>query len=114
MPHAFKAAGAAVAIVFCFAASPAMAQDGLAGLHDQVRIGNKVCMADHFHSGSSSGMPSKKAAEMEAIRSWAGFTAWEYGNQWGSFAMAESRRVQCQQSGGAWSCNIEARPCRRR
>lgn len=42
-------------------------------------VKRKACMADHFHYGSSSGQPNKKAAEREAIASWEGFTAFEYG-----------------------------------
>ena len=95
--------------------SPAAAQQdgGLAGLHDKVRVGNKICMADHFHTGSSAGQPSRRQAESAAIADWAGFTAWEYGNNWANFGMAESKTMTCQQAGG-WSCSADARACRRR
>lgn len=95
--------------------TPALAQqDGaLVGLHQLGRVGNKICMVDHFHSGSSSGRDNRKAAEAAAISDWAGFTAWEYGSHWGHWGMAESKRVQCHQAGG-WSCTVEARPCKRR
>lgn len=106
---------ASASLAFSATMTPAAAQqDGaLVGLHAKVRIGNKVCMADHSHFGSSSGQPSRKAAEVAAIRDWASFTAWEYGNHWGNFQMAVGRSVSCSQSGG-WGCNVEARPCRRR
>ena len=92
----------------------ASAQDtGLSGLHEKVRVGGKVCFADHFHFGTSNGQRSRKLAEIEAIRSWEGFTAWEYGDAWGRFANAVSKGVKCSQSGGSWGCDIEARPCRR-
>lgn len=104
------AAGMA-ALLFPVAAS---AQDtGLSGLHDKVRVGGKVCFSDHYHSGASSGERSRKAAEMAAIRSWQDFTAWEYGSAWGSFANAASKSMKCGQTGGSWSCNVDARPCRR-
>lgn len=87
---------------------------GLVGLHALVRNGTKVCMADHYHDGYSSGEPSRKAAEVAAARSWVGFTAWEYGSAWGSFAMAESKKISCSGSGNSWSCSVSARPCRKR
>jgi len=96
---------------------PAAAQSGgmgLAGLHDWVRVGNKVCMKDHFHSGSSAGEKSKKAAEAAAIGSWQGFTAWEYGDAWASFRNSESKRVKCDGAGTSWGCTVDSRPCRRR
>ncbi|MGE0767381.1 MAG: hypothetical protein AB7L90_13015 [Hyphomicrobiaceae bacterium] len=89
---------------------------GLAGIHDHVRVGTKVCMKDHFHDGSSNGMASRKAAEAEATRVWQDFTAWEYGRNWGSFRMAESKGVKCSgaDKDRSWSCQVSARPCRRR
>lgn len=101
--------------VLAFAFTPASAADetGLVGLHTLKRSGNKICMADHFHSGSSSGRNSRKEAEAAAISDWQGFTAWEYGSIWGSFALAESKTISCSPSSG-WSCTVEARPCRRR
>ena len=100
----------AAAIASAIMVSGASAQ-GLADTHTQVRVGNKICMADHYHSGSSNGHPSRKAAEAAAISSWAGFTAWEYGSNWGHFALAESKRIVCQNVGG-WGCTLDARPCR--
>lgn len=86
----------------------------LVGLHDLVSEGGKTCMATHFHFGSSSGLPSKRAAEIEALQSWASFTAWEYGPAWGNSAMAGSRKMSCTGGAGSFSCDFEARPCRRR
>lgn len=95
-------------------ASPVAAQEtGLSGLHAKVRVGNKICFADHYHNGSSSGHKTRKAAEAAAISDWAGFTSWEYGNAWGQFGMAESKSISCSNVGG-WGCQLEARPCRRR
>ena len=78
------------------------------------RRGGKVCMADHFHYGTSSGERNKKLARREAISSWRGFTAFEYGNAWASFRLARSKSVRCVRSDSGWGCNIEAVPCRRR
>ena len=75
--------------------------------------GGKVCMTDHFHYGSSSGERNKKLARREAISSWAGFTAFEYGNAWASFRLARSKSVRCSRSDSGWGCNVEAVPCRR-
>lgn len=75
-------------------------------------VKRKACMADHFHYGSSSGQPNKKAAEREAIASWEGFTAFEYGNAWASFKRARSKNVSCSQADGGWGCNVEGVPCR--
>jgi len=96
--------------------TPATAQQDspLVALHELVRKGNKICMATHFHDGESGPQPSRKIAEMRAIQSWQGFTAWEYGGAWGSFRMAESRQVSCTGGGNSWSCSVTGRPCRRR
>lgn len=104
--------GVLAGIAVCVSIGTADAQDGLATIHDWVRVGPKTCMADHFHSGSSTGQPSRKQAEAQAIASWASFTAWEYGNHWGSWRLAETRRVNCTGSGTNWACDIEARPCK--
>lgn len=107
----YIAAGFACGVVL--SAGPAWAQGmGMDGLHAQVRIGGKVCMVDHFHNGASSGKATRKAAEAEAIGSWASFTAWEYGDNWGSWRLSESKSMNCGQSGGSWACTIESRPCR--
>ena len=93
-------------------ASSALAQGmGLEGLHDHRREGGKVCMVDHFHDGSGNGK-SRKAAEADAARSWSEFTAWEYGGRWGSFGNAANKTMNCSTSGGSWSCQVSARPCR--
>jgi len=94
--------------------SAAVAQEtGMSDLHAQRVEGGRICMIDHFHYGSSSGQATRKAAEAEAIASWAGFTAWEYGDPWGDYRIAASRGMKCAQSGGSWACELEARPCRR-
>lgn len=86
---------------------------GLAAMHDMRREKGRLCMSDHFHHGSSAGQPSKAAAMKEAVASWAGFTAFEYGNEWANYNKAGSKKASCSQStSGAWGCEIQARPCR--
>lgn len=108
----FKATAAAGAVWFGIADDAASQETGLDSLHAQVRIGSRICMLDHFHNGSSSGQPSRKHAEAVAIRTWVDFTVWEYGPPWGSWKLAETKRVSCSQTGGSWSCTLEARPCK--
>lgn len=87
-------------------------ETGFASTHDQVRVGSKKCFADHFHYGSSAGMGSRRAAEIEAVKSWESFTDFEYGSDWARYSKAVSKGVKCGQSGGGWGCSVEARPCR--
>lgn len=99
--------------LFCAGALPASAQ-GLTDLHTKVRVGNKICFSSHYHDGSGSGN-SRKGAEADAVKSWQGFTGWEYGSAWGNFWIAEGRGIKCEQSSAnAWSCHVQARACRRR
>lgn len=100
----------AVACLLALSAQPGQAQD-LSSLHAKVRVGGKLCFADHSHAGNSSGQRTRKAAELEAIRNWQDFTAWEYGRAWGNYSLAVAKSMSC--SGGAsWSCSLDARPCR--
>ncbi len=100
----------AIALVIMIA--PALAdQTGLASMHVLRREGGRTCMADHFHSGSSSGQRSRGSAEAEAIRSWADFTALEYGSDWARYGKAGSRSIRCKRTGDGWGCDLEARPC---
>jgi hypothetical protein len=94
--------------------SVSAASDGaLVGLHELRREGNKTCMSGHFHSGSSAGVANRGRAEVEAQRSWSDFTALEYGAHWGSPALASNKSMKCSQGGSGWSCEFEARPCKR-
>ena len=96
-------------------AGAALAQEtSLSDIHDQRREGGRICMSDHFHSGSSSGSPTRKHAEVAAIRSWADFTVLEYGSPWGRYTLAASKSMQCAKESGGWGCSIEARPCKPR
>ena len=101
----------------CIAAmfgTPAMANDtGVAqSLHATARVGGKLCLTDHSHAGSSSGLATEKAAKAEAIRSWAGFTAWEYGTDWANINKAIRRSMSCSRSSSGWGCNLDANPCK--
>jgi hypothetical protein len=86
-------------------------ETGLAEIHTWIKVGRKTCMVDHFHDGSGTG-PTRAAAQREAIRSWVEFTAWEYGNPWGRYAIAASRKMTCSRESEGWRCSVEARPCR--
>lgn len=91
----------------------AHADSGLASMHDWQRVGGKICMADHFHEGSSGIFASKAQAQAEAIRSWSDFTDLEYGSAWARFNAAASKSIKCSPADGSkWTCMVEARPCR--
>lgn len=105
---------ASVVVVMSQAAIGAPYQEeGLTGLHAKVRIGAKLCMADHSHQGQSSGASTRKAAEAAAIRSWSEFTSWEYSSAWGNYQNAVAKTMSCSQTGATWACSVDARPCRR-
>lgn len=99
------------AVVGLLGAGSASAQS-LEFLHAHRQEGAKICMADHFHYGSSGGHATRQDAERAAISSWSGFTAWEYGDRWGSWRLAGSRKVSCTGQPGSFGCQVEARPCR--
>lgn len=93
----------------------AMAQSsetGFASMHTQARVGGKLCMTDHWHYGDGKGR-TKALAQRAAIGSWQSFTDFEYGSAWARFSNAVAKRVSCSQTGGEYSCQVEARPCRR-
>ena len=101
-----------LALVLGMPAGTVQAQGtGLDELHSKVRVGGRLCMADHFHDGSGSG-PSRAAAQRAAIGAWVDFTAWEYGGRWGSYGAAVSKRMGCSGGPGNFSCSVSARPCR--
>src|SRR5262245_4607331 len=88
-----------------------MRETGVAKIHAWVKVGSKTCMLDHFHDGSGNG-PTRAQAERATIRSWADYTAWEYGDAWGRYSVAVSKQMTCSQRSGVWSCAVKARPCR--
>jgi hypothetical protein len=100
----------ALALVLGLPAGFAQAQ-GLDELHSKVRVGGRICMADHFHDGSGTGRTVAQA-QAAAIRAWIDFTAWEYGRRWGSYGASVSKRMSCSGGAGSYSCSVSSRPCR--
>jgi hypothetical protein len=107
-----KNLAAAAILVLGISKSATAGEDGLAGLHEQKREGDRICMSEHFHHGSSAGQATQKDAEAEAVRAWAGFVVFEYGEPWGDYAIAASKTMKCSASGTGWGCAIDARPCK--
>ena len=108
--HIFKTM--AFATVIALASAPAFADDtGFASIHTLTRVGGKTCFVDHSHSGSGSGA-SRKAAESQAISSWYGYTAGEYGSDWSNINKATKRSMNCSPNGGSWHCDLDATPCK--
>jgi len=100
--------------VFVLSTPPATADDtGFASIHALRKERGKICMVDHYHSGAGTGR-TKRAARRAAIGDWQGFTAWEYGTDWGSFRSAASKGIAYEKVANGWSANVEARPCNRR
>lgn len=105
MIGALLAAGVAFAI-------PAHADDtGFSSIHSKRKVGAKTCFDGHSHNGSGSG-PNRKVAELQAVRSWYGYTAGEYGSDWANINKAIGRSMRCAQSGGLWNCDVDATPCK--
>ena len=100
----------ALALVLGMPTGTVQAQ-GMDDLHSKVRVGGRVCMADHFHDGSGTGS-TRARAQAAAIRAWIDFTAWEYGSRWGSYGAAISKSMSCSGGPGNYSCSTSARPCR--
>jgi hypothetical protein len=101
-----------VAAVGAAVGSGSASAQSLEFLHEHRQEGARICMKDHFHYGNSSGHATRQAAEKAAIANWSGFTAWEYGDRWGSWRLAGSRKVTCSGEPGSIGCQIEGRPCR--
>jgi hypothetical protein len=86
-------------------------ESGMASIHSWIKVGRKTCMLDHYHDGNGTGR-TRALAEKSAIGAWTEFTAWEYGSPWGRYTNAVSKTMQCSQASGAWTCHVQARPCR--
>jgi len=107
-------AGASIfATTMPFAISVQADDTGMAtSLHAVRREGGRLCLVDHWHSGSGDGS-TKARAQNAAIRSWSGFTNFEFGSDWARYGLAASKSVRYSKSDSGWSAYIEARPCRR-
>ncbi len=104
--------GLGLAFAFAFASAAHADQTGAAGIHTWVKVGGKTCFDGHFHYGGSSGsFRSKELALKDAIGSWQGFTAFEYGTDWANFSISHKKQVSCSDGSSGWSCNVEAIPC---
>ena len=109
--HRFQICGIFAALTLA-SAMPALADNtGFDSIHAKIRVKGRMCFDGHSHSGNGSGS-SRKAAEAQAVDSWAGFTAGEYGSDWAHIGKAIGRSMRCSQSSGGWSCDLEATPCR--
>lgn len=104
---------AAASAVVCVDVSAVWADDtGLASIHKLRRERGRICMADHWHYGSSGTHSNKRGAQRAAMRSWQDFTALEYGSDWARYHRAGSRKMKCSRAAAGWSCDVEARPCK--
>ena len=87
-------------------------ESGMASIHSWRKVGKKTCLVAHQHAGSGSGN-SLKAAQINAIEGWAGFTDFEYGSSWANFNNAVEKIMKCAPSGGGgFQCDLLATPCR--
>lgn len=111
----FYVAALGLAFSASWSVVPVLADDnGIAEvIHDVRREGRKLCQVGHFHTGTSAGVASKKAAMAQAIDSWQSFTATEYGTDWAYYRLAGNKSAKCTVSPSGWSCEVEGRPCRR-
>jgi len=109
-----RLASLALAGMLLLGNAPAVLADdtGLAYSHTLRKERGRLCMADHWHSGSGEGR-TKAAARRAAIRSWADFTNFEYGTVWAHFSLAASAKTRYTKAAKGWSAAIDARPCRR-
>lgn len=84
---------------------------GFDAIHSKIRVGNKMCFDGHSHGGSGSGA-TRKLAEMQAIQSWYGYTAGEYGSDWANINKAIKRSMKCSGGGSNYNCDVEATACK--
>lgn len=99
-------------VAIAWTAGTAFADDsGLAYSHDMRKEKGRTCFSDHYHQGGGSG-GTRKAAEIDAIKSWSSFTDFEYGSVWARFSKAAGKGMSCTQVSTGWDCQVEARPCK--
>lgn len=102
---------AAVAIALIPSIAAHADDTGLAYSHDLRKEGGRLCMSDHYHSGSANGR-TKAIAQAVAARSWADFTNFEYGTAWARWSLASSKSVRFTKAESGWEASVDARPCR--
>jgi hypothetical protein len=103
--------GAAAAALALTAGGALSDETGFADSHEQRREGGRLCLSDHAHSGYGEGK-TKSSASAAAIKSWAEFTAFEYGTSWARYTLAAGKSTKFTKEAKGWSANIEARPCK--
>lgn len=108
-------AAATAAIPYQASANNMREVRGLAAMHKLGIENGRLCMTDHIHYGQTGVWPTKNEAKASAIKSWAGFTRFEYGNRWAQFRVAAAKKFDCNAQtnsrGEGWTCTVEARPC---
>lgn len=105
------AAAALVGMLASNEAAPA-SETGIAIIHPWVKIGARTCFTDHYHYGSGYG-PTRGHAQAAAIKSWTWPTDLEYGSSWADYRLAAGKSMKCSRRGVVWTCDTQARPCRR-
>lgn len=99
-------------LVLASGATPLMAgETGIASIHAWVRVGNKTCIANHWHFGNATAA-TKQQAEKTAINNWIVYTMYDYGSDWMHFRLGESKAVKCEKVVEGWACQAEARACK--
>ncbi len=116
--HSFLATGlrklfVALSLLLALTSIAIADETGMATIHAWRSEKGKVCMAEHFHSGTGEGR-TKRLARRAAISDWQGFTAWEYGTDWARFSRSAGRSVEYSKSGLGWRATVQARACRPR
>jgi hypothetical protein len=84
---------------------------GAAVIHDIRVMNGRYCFDGHVHYGASTGMPSLKAAQSEAINSWFQLVDLEYGGKWSDYRKSAAKDMKCAPSGAGWGCELHAIPC---
>lgn len=112
MRKIFVAAAAAFVAVSAPSGAVLADETGIAVIHSWVKIGRKTCFVDHYHYGSGRG-PTQSHAKAAAVNSWVWPTALEYGSSWGDYRLAAGKSMKCARSGPIWTCDTQARACRR-
>ena len=86
-------------------------ETGIAAIHSWVQVGKKTCIKEHWHYGNATA-PTKAEAEKKAVNNWIVYTQLDYGSDWMSFKIGESRHLKCEKLGDGWACEAAARACK--